>query len=152
MTKKSKSIVNRKAKFEYNFIDTFEAGIALLGPEVKSLREGNANMNDAYCYFKKGELILKSLYIAPYEMAKDFNFESRRDRKLLLKKRTLTRLEKKTKEKGFTIIPYKIYFSERGFVKVEIAIAQGKKIHDKRQSLKDKDMRRDLDRMKKINL
>lgn len=148
----TKTIVNRKSKFEYNFIDTFEAGIALLGPEVKSLREGNANMNDAYCYFKKGELILKSLYIAPYEMAKDFDFESRRDRKLLLKKRTLTRLEKKTKEKGFTIIPYKIYFSDRGFVKVEIALAQGKKIHDKRQSLKDKDMRRDLDRMKKINL
>ena len=152
MTKKTKTIVNRKARFEYNFIDTFEAGIALLGPEVKSLREGNANMNDAYCYFKKGELLLKSLYIAPYEMAKDFDFETRRDRKLLLKKRTLTRLEKKTKEKGFTIIPYKIYFSDRGFVKVEIALAQGKKIHDKRQSLKDKDMRRDLDRMKKINL
>ena len=148
----TKTIVNRKAKFEYNFIDTFEAGISLLGPEVKSLREGNANMNDAYCYFKKGELILKSLYIAPYEMAKDFDFEARRDRKLLLKKRTLIRLEKKTKEKGFTIIPYKIYFSDRGFVKVEIALAQGKKIHDKRQSLKDKDMRRDLDRMKKINL
>lgn len=152
MTKKTKTIVNRKAKFEYNFIDTFEAGIVLVGPEVKSLREGNANMNDAYCYFKKGELLLKSLYIAPYEMAKDFDFEARRDRKLLLKKRTLTRLEKKTKEKGFTIIPYKIYFSDRGFVKVEIALVQGKKIHDKRQSLKDKDMRRDLDRMKKINL
>ena len=152
MAAKTKTIVNRKARFEYEFVDTFEAGIVLLGPEVKSLREGNANMNDAYCFFKKGELVLKNLFIAPYEMAKDFDFDARRDRKLLLKKRTLVRLEKKTKEKGFTIIPYKVYFADRGFVKVEIALAQGKKIHDKRQSLKDKDMRRDMERIKKLNI
>ena len=78
MAAKTKTIVNRKARFEYEFVDTFEAGIVLLGPEVKSLREGNANMNDAYCFFKKGELVLKNLFIAPYEMAKDFDFDARR--------------------------------------------------------------------------
>lgn len=146
-----KAILNRKAKFEYDFVDTFEAGIMLVGPEVKSLREGNANMTDAYCFFKKGELFIRGLYIAEYKMAHHFVPDPRQERKLLLSKRELKKLERKAKEKGFTIIPYKIFFNDRGLVKIEIALAQGKKVHDKRQSIKDKDARRDLDRIKKTH-
>lgn len=147
-----KSILNRKAKFEYNFVDTFEAGILLVGPEVKSLRDGNANLTDAYCYFRKGELYIKGFYIAEYKMAHHFRPDPRQERKLLLTRRELNKLERKAKEKGFTIIPYKVFFNERGLVKIEIALAQGKKTHDKRQSIKDKDTRRDLDRIKKARL
>ncbi len=146
----TKSIVNRKAKFEYKFLETFEAGIKLLGPEVKSLRAGNGNLSDAYCYFRKGELYIRNFFIAEYKMAHHFAPEPKQERKLLLKKRELKKLERKTKEKGFTIIPYKVYFNERGLVKVEIALAQGKKIHDKRQSIKEKDIKRDMDRAKKF--
>lgn len=146
-----KTILNRKAKFEYTFVDTFEAGIMLVGPEVKSLREGNANMTDAYCFFRKGELFIRGLYIAEYKMAHHFVPDPRQERKLLLTKRELKKLERKAKEKGFTIIPYKIFFNDRGLVKIEIALAQGKKVHDKRQSIKDKDARRDLDRIKKAH-
>ena len=147
-----KSIVNRKAKFEYTFLDTYEAGIILVGPEVKSLREGNANLTDAYCFFRKGELYIKGFYIAEYKMAHHFVPDPRQERKLLLNKRELKKLERKAKEKGFTIIPYKVYFTDRGIVKIEIVLAQGKKVHDKRQSIKDKDTKRDLDRIKKARL
>lgn len=147
-----KSIVNRKAKFEYTFVDTYEAGIVLAGPEVKSLRQGNANLADAYCYFRKGELYIKGLHISEYKMAHHFVPDPRQERKLLLNKRELKKLERKAKEKGFTMIPYKVYFNERGLVKVEIALAQGKKMHDKRQSIKEKDTRRDLERIRKTRL
>jgi SsrA-binding protein len=146
-----KAILNRKAKFEFNFVDTFEAGIILVGPEVKSLRAGNANMTDAYCFFRKGELFIRGLYIAEYNMAHHFVPDPRQERKLLLNKRELKKLERKAKEKGFTIIPYKIFFNDRGLVKIEIALAQGKKVHDKRQTIKDKDAKRDLDRIKKAH-
>ncbi len=146
----SRAIVNRKAKYEYSFLETFEAGIMLVGPEVKSLRAGNANLTDAYCYFRKNELFMRNFFIAEYSMAHHFVPDAKEERKLLLKRRELKKLERKTKEKGFTIIPYKVYFNDRGIVKVEIALAQGKKVHDKRQSIKDKDMKRDLDRMKKM--
>ncbi|MBK8505503.1 MAG: SsrA-binding protein SmpB [Saprospiraceae bacterium] len=146
-----KAILNRKAKFEFTFVDTFEAGIILVGPEVKSLRAGNANMTDAYCFFRKGELFIRGLYIAEYNMSHHFVPDPRQERKLLLNKRELKKLERKAKEKGFTIIPYKIFFNDRGLVKIEIALAQGKKVHDKRQSIKDKDARRDLDRIKKAH-
>jgi len=147
-----KSIVNRKAKYEYSFIDTYEAGIILVGPEVKSLREGNANLADAYCFFRKGELYIKGLYIAEYKMAHHFVPDPRQERKLLLNRRELKKLERKAKEKGFTIIPYKVFFNDRGLVKIEIALAQGKKVYDKRQSIKDKDAKRDLERIKKSRL
>ena len=150
MSKKTQGIVvNRKAKFEYNFIDQHEVGIVLSGAEVKSLRAGYANLNDAYCYFRQGELWVRSLYIKEYKMANVYEQDSRRERKLLMKKAELHRLEKKVKEKGYTLIPYRIYFSDRGIIKLEIALAQGKKIHDKRQSIKDKDMDREMDRVKK---
>ena len=128
----------------------FEAGLMLKGTEVKSLRLGEANLNDAYCLFVNGELYLKSAYIAEYEYGNNHNHETRRDRKLLLRKTELHKLEKRTTEKGLTIVPYKFFFSERGFAKIEIFLAQGKKSYDKRNSIKDKDAKRDLDRIKKM--
>ena len=144
-----RQIVNRKAKFEYNFLNTYEAGIELFGAEVKSIRAGNANLSDAYCYFRKNELWVKNLFIAEYEMAKDRVIESRRERKLLLKRAELKKIEKKVKERGVTIVPYRLYFNDRGFVKLEIATATGKKVYDKRQSIKERDINRDMSRMKK---
>ncbi|KGE88932.1 MAG: SsrA-binding protein SmpB [Phaeodactylibacter xiamenensis] len=143
-------IINRKAGFEYRFLDTFEAGIMLHGTEVKSIRKGNANLRDAYCFFRKGELYIKSLFIAEYEHGNMFNHESRRTRKLLLKRRELGKLEKQLKEKGLTIVPIRLYINERGLAKLEIALAQGKKVYDKRESIKQKDVNRDLDRIKKM--
>lgn len=145
-------IVNRRARFEYHFDSKYEAGIKLLGTEVKSVRMGLANLSDAYCVFEDGELNLVSMFISEYKFANQFNHETRRKRKLLLKKNQLRKLEKKVKERGFTIIPYRVYFNDRNFVKVEIALAQGKKVYDKRQSIKDKDAKRDLARLKKVRL
>jgi SsrA-binding protein len=155
MEKKKKGkieIVNRRASYEYHFIDTFDAGIALLGTEIKSLRTGNANINDAFCFFENGELFVKNMYIKEYAFATYFNHEPRRSRKLLLRKPELRKLEKKVKERGFTIVPFRLYFSDRGFAKLEIALAQGKKSYDKRESIKEKDHKRDFERMKKIRL
>ncbi|MBK7406814.1 MAG: SsrA-binding protein SmpB [Saprospirales bacterium] len=155
MEKKKKGkveIVNRRAKFEYHFVDTFEAGIALLGTEIKSLRGGNANINDAFCLFENNELYVRSMYIKEYAFATYFNHEARRTRKLLLRRPELRKLERKVKEKGLTIVPYRLYITERGFAKLEIALVQGKKSYDKRESLKEKDSKRDLDRMRKIKL
>jgi len=144
-----KQIVNRKAKFEYQFIRTYEAGIVLRGTEVKSIKAGEANLNDAYCLFVNGELILKSMYVAEYDHGNINNHETRADRKLLLHRAELKKIEAKAKEKGFAIVPYKLYLSERNQIKIEIATAQGKKSYDKSQSIKERDAKRDLDRMKK---
>jgi len=146
-----REIVNRKAKFEYNFVRNYEAGIVLKGTEVKSIRAGEANLNDAYCLFVNGELFIKSMYIAEYDHGNINNHETRRDRKLLLKRPELKKIERRVTEKGFTLVPYKVYFSERGHAKVLIALAQGKKTYDKRQSIKEKENKRDLDRIKKMN-
>jgi SsrA-binding protein len=145
-------ILNRKAKFEYQFLDTYEAGIVLTGTEIKSIRKGQANLRDAYCVFRDGELFVRSLFIAEYEQGNQFNHDTRRIRKLLLKHRELRKLEKRVKEKGFTIVPYRLYINERGFAKMEIALAQGKKSYDKRESIKQKDLKRDMARIKKIRL
>ena len=142
-------ITNRKAKHEYQFLDVYEAGIVLQGTEIKSIRKGQANLRDAYCTFKNGELIIHSLFIAEYTHGNQFNHDTRRPRKLLLRRTELRKLEKRVKERGFTIVPYKMYLTERGFAKVEIALAQGKKIYDKRESIKQKDLKRDMDRIKK---
>lgn len=153
MAEKKKStieIVNKRATYEFHFIDVIEAGVVLSGTEIKSIRAGHANFSDSYCTFKAGELYINSMFIAEYKYGNQFNHEERRPRKLLLRRRELKKLEKKVKEKGFTIVPHKLYLSERGFVKIEIALAQGKKVHDKRDSIKKKDMKRDLDRMKKM--
>lgn len=145
-------IVNRRARFEYHFDSKYEAGIKLTGTEVKSIRMGQANLSDAYCVFEDGELYVVSMFISEYKYANQFNHETRRKRKLLLKKNQLRKLEKKVKERGFTIVPYRLYFNDRNFVKVEIALAQGKKTYDKRQSIKEKDAKRDLARIKKVNI
>ncbi|MBK8056079.1 MAG: SsrA-binding protein SmpB [Saprospiraceae bacterium] len=148
----TKEIVNRKAKFEYSFLQMFEAGIVLTGTEVKALRLGLANLNDAYCLFDHGNLIVKNMFISEYDHGTIYNHDSRRDRRLLLRKTELKKMERRVTEKGFTIVPYRLYFSERGFAKLEVALAQGKKAFDKRESIKERDSKRDMDRLKKIKL
>ena len=121
-----REIINRKARYEYHFVQELDAGIMLTGTEVKSLRSGNASLSDAYCMFKNGELFIKSLYIAEYDHGNINNHVTRRDRKLLLKKTELKKLERKVNEKGMTIVPYKVFFSARGLVKIKVVLAQGK--------------------------
>jgi SsrA-binding protein len=148
----TKEIVNRKAKFEYHFIQTYEAGLVLTGTEVKALRLGLANLNDAYCIMDSGNLTIKSLFISEYDHGTIYNHDARRDRRLLLKRSEINKLERRVTEKGMTIVPYRIYFSERGFAKMEIALAQGKKAFDKRETIKERDNKRELDRLKKVKL
>jgi len=139
------TIQNRKASFEYHFEDTFEAGIVLVGSEVKSLYLGRANLTDAYCQVKNGELFLYSLDIEPYEYSSAFQHERRKTRKLLMHKSEIENLERKFEQKGLAIIPFKVYF-KGGKVKVAIALARGKKMFDKRETIKARDEQRDLDR------
>ncbi len=143
------NLINRKAKFSYEFLETFDAGMVLRGTEIKSIRAGHANLSDSYCVFKKGELFVKNLHISEYIGGNIYNHDIQRVRKLLLTNKELQRLEKKVKESGCTIIPYRIYLSERGIAKMEIALAKGKKSHDKRQSIKERDDKRNMDRMLK---
>lgn len=149
---KSIEIVNRRAEHEYFLTDKYEAGLVLQGTEIKSIRKGAANLSDSYCVFHDGELYVYSMYIKEYENGTYANHASRRNRKLLLHKNELRKLEKKVKERGYTIIPYRLYMTERGIAKLEIAVAQGKKSYDKRESIKEKDTKRELDRMKKIKI
>lgn len=142
------NIRNKKASYEYAFIDKYVAGIVLTGSEIKSIRLGKVNLQDAYCTFLNGELYVKELHISPYTMAKEIKHEPKRERKLLLNKRELRKLETKNKEKGLTIIPIRIFLNERGLAKLEIALAKGKKLYDKREDIKKKDMKRELDRMR----
>lgn len=147
--KKNIEIHNRRASFEFSFLELYDAGIQLQGTEIKSIRMGNVNLRDAYCVFKDGELYLRSMFIAEYKEGNQFNHDERRVRKLLLKRQELKKLEKKIKEKGLTVVPIKLYLNDRGIAKLEIALAQGKKTHDKRDSIKEKDNKRELDRMLK---
>jgi SsrA-binding protein len=144
------SIVNRKAKFEYHFLSEIEVGIMLTGTEIKSIRESNANLKEAYCAFKNGELFIRNMHIAEYKYGTHNNHDPVRIRKLLLKKAELKKLERKVKEKGLTIVPYKLFISERGLAKIIIQLAQGKKSFDKRETIKARDNKRELDRIKKI--
>jgi len=139
-------IKNRSAYHEY-FIDAkYEAGMVLLGTEVKSIRGGKVSFNDAYCLIHKGEIWIKSLHIAEYSHGNINNHEAMRDRKLLLQKKEITRIESKLKEKGYTLIPLRIYFNDKALVKVEIGLAKGKKLHDKRETLRQKDAEREMKR------
>jgi SsrA-binding protein len=144
------SIKNRKATFEYELIERFVAGMQLVGTEIKSIRNGKANLTDSYCQFSSGELLVKNLHISEYEMGTCNNHIAKRDRKLLLNRKELLKLEKKVKESGFTIVPVKLFVNENGLAKLEIALAKGKKIYDKRETLKEKDSKRDMDRMMKF--
>ena len=149
----TREVVNKRAEYEFHFIANFEAGMMLQGTEIKSIRTGGAvNLSDAYCRFKGDELYVISLHISPYKNGTYNNHEARRERKLLLKKQELKKLQKRVKERGLTIVPYRLYFSDRGFIKLEIALGQGKKTHDKRQSIKEKDNKRNMARLNKIRL
>lgn len=137
---------NRQAYYEY-FIDTkYEAGIVLLGTEVKSLRAGRASFNDSYCLIHKGEIWLKSFHIAEYSHGTVNNHDPLRDRKLLLQKREIKKIESKLKEKGNTIVPLRIFLTDKRLFKIEIGLAKGKKLHDKRDSIKQKDVEREMKR------
>ena len=140
---------NRQAYHEF-FIDAkYEAGMVLLGTEVKSLRDNRASFNDSYCLVHKGEIWLKSLHIAEYSHGNANNHDPLRDRKLLLEKREIKKIEGKLKEKGHTIIPLRIFFNDKGLAKIEIGLAKGKKLHDKRDSIKKKDLEREMKRFLK---
>ena len=142
------NIKNKRARFEYEFLDLFTAGIVLKGTEIKSIREGKVNLLDSYCYFNKGELFVKGVHISPYSQGSFYNHEPSRERKLLLNKKELKKLERGLAEKGLTVVPVRLFISDRGIAKLQIALAKGKKIHDKRESIKEKDMKREIDRMK----
>jgi SsrA-binding protein len=139
-------IKNRSAYFEYFFDDKYVAGIVLTGTEVKSLREGKANFNDSYCIFNKGELWIRSFHISEYSHGTVNNHDPIRERKLLLTKRELKKLQAKIKEKGYTIIPLRLFFNEKNLVKLEIGLGKGKKLHDKRETIKQRDTERELKR------
>jgi SsrA-binding protein len=140
---------NRQASFEY-FIDSrYEAGMVLLGTEIKSIREGKVSFNDSYCLIHKGEIWLKSLHIAEYSHGTVNNHDPLRDRKLLLQKREIKKIEAKLKEKGYTLVPLRIFFNEKSLAKIEIGLAKGKKTHDKRESIRQKDVEREMKRFLK---
>lgn len=139
-------IRNRPAYFEYAIEDKLIAGLALTGTEVKSIREGKLSFNDSYCFFHKGELWIKSLHIAEYVFGNQNNHVDTRDRKLLLHKKELRKWEIKMKEKGLTIIPLRIFFTDKNLAKIEIGLGKGKKLHDKRDSIKQREVTRGIKR------
>lgn len=147
----SVSIKNRKASFNFEWLETFTAGMVLRGTEIKSIRQSKVSLQEAYCILDKGELWVVKMHIAPYEQATHFNHEPMRRRKLLLSRKEIDKLIDKSKDKGLTIIPTKLFISDKGIAKLNIALAKGKQLHDKRDSIKEKDTKRDLQRQKLIN-
>lgn len=147
---KEVEIVNRKASHLYHFLQSFEAGIQLNGGEVKSIKSGNANLSDAYCIVEHGEVWIKNLHVTEYKQSAEREYNPKRNRKLLLNKTEIRKIERKIHEKGNTLIPYRIYLSDRGFIKLEIIIATGKKAFDKRESIKEKDQKRSMEREYKL--
>lgn len=150
--KNSSDIVirNKKASHDYEFLEKFIAGIMLTGTEIKSIRLGKATIVDAYCFFANGELFLRGMHIAEYWWGNMNNHDPLRERKLLLSKKELRKIERKIKETGLTVIPIKVFINDRGLAKAEIAISKGKKEYDKRETLKKKDASREMDRMRKV--
>ena len=140
-------IKNKRAGFDYEFLDKYTAGIVLTGTEIKSVRAGKASLVDSYCYFANGELYVKNMHIAEYWWGNLLNHDPRRDRKLLLNKKELRKLQRGVKEKGLTIVAIKMFIAENGYAKLNIALAKGKKEYDKRESIKEKDMRRYIERI-----
>jgi SsrA-binding protein len=140
------NIENRRARFDYQFLENFTAGIVLQGTEIKSIREGKAGLSDSYCYFKGGELYVRNMHISEYSEASFKNHEPLRERKLLLSRTELRKLEGKLKDQGLTIVPVKLFISDKGHAKLDIALAKGKKEFDKRQDIKKKDIEREVGR------
>lgn len=143
---KTISILNKKASFEFSFLDKFVAGMVLTGTEIKSIRLGKANITDGFCVIQDGEMIARNLEISQYEKGTIYNHEPKRDRKLLLKKSEIRKLQGKLKDQGLTIVPTRLFISEDGWAKLEIALAKGKKLYDKRQDIKTKDAQREIQR------
>ena len=140
------NIKNKRASFDYEFVDTYTAGIVLTGTEIKSIRMGKASLVDTFCYFIRGELWVKNMHIAEYFYGSYNNHTARRDRKLLLNRKELRKLERDSQAPGFTIVPTRLFINEKGLAKLVIALAKGKKQFDKRETLKEKDARRETDR------
>ncbi|MBN1413919.1 MAG: SsrA-binding protein SmpB [Bacteroidales bacterium] len=143
------NIRNKKAWHDYEFIERFIAGMQLTGTEIKSIRAGKASLVDSYCYFRDDELFVKGIHIAEYDFGNIYNHDPKRDRKLLMTRKELKKLAKNVKEKGLTIIALRIFLADNGYAKLEIALARGKKEYDKREDLKRKDSKRELERMMK---
>jgi SsrA-binding protein len=149
MADKELNIRNKRARFEYHLMDAFTAGIQLAGTEIKSIRKGKASILEAYCVAQNGEIWIRNMHVSEYENASFYTHKPRSDRKLLLNKKEILKIEKFLNVKGNTLIPLKLFLSEKGWVKLDIAMAQGKKLHDKRHDLKEKDDKRDMDRAMK---
>ena len=145
---KTVNIRNKQASFGYELLDTYVSGIVLKGTEIKSIREGKVNLQDGYVYFNGEEAFVKGINISPFTQGTHYNHEAARERKLLLKKTELRKLKTRSEEKGLTIVPTRLFINDRGFAKLEIALARGKKLHDKRDSIKEKDVKRELQRIK----
>ncbi|QSS97189.1 SsrA-binding protein SmpB [Psychroflexus sp. ALD_RP9] len=144
------NIKNKKAKFQYEILDKYTAGIVLAGTEIKAIREGKANIAESFCEFnEKGELFVINMDIQEYSHATHFNHQPKSERKLLLNKQELRKLNKQVKNTGLTIIPLRMFLNDRGYAKLQIALAKGKKLYDKRETIKDRDTKRKLDRIKK---
>ncbi|TAF74453.1 MAG: SsrA-binding protein SmpB [Bacteroidetes bacterium] len=141
---KSVNIRNKKASFEYHFLETYTAGIVLRGTEIKSIRQQKVNMQDAYCYVQDNSLRIKNFHISSYESGSWLNHDPLRERILLLKKKEIRKITSSLEDQGVTVIPTRIYISDRGFAKMEIAVAKGKKLYDKREDLKEKDSKREM--------
>lgn len=139
-------VKNKRAGFEYHLLDSYECGMVLMGSEIKSIRAGGASIGEAFCAFIGDELVIRNMQINPYGTNIHFVHEPKRDRKLLLHRRELDKLKKKLKDVGMTIVPVRLFFAKNGFAKMEISLAKGKKTYDKRESLKEKDVQRDIDR------
>lgn len=142
------NIENRRAKFDYQFLEKLIAGMVLTGTEIKSIREGKAALVDSYCYFRNNELYIKNMHISEYSEGTHYNHEPNRERKLLLNKLELSKLQKKMKDQGLTIVPVRLFISESGYAKLEIALAKGKKEFDKREAIKERDVKKEL--MRKV--
>ena len=143
------NIKNKKASFEYEFLEKYIAGIQLFGTEIKSIREGKANLADAYCFFRNNELWIQGMHIAEYWWGTCNNHDPKRERKLLLSRKELNKLERKMQDKGLTVIALRMFINERSFAKLEITLARGKKRYDKREDIKQRDSKRELDRLRK---
>jgi len=143
------NIKNRKAKFQYEFLDKYIAGIKLAGTEIKAIRQGKASIAESFCEFQDGELYVINMHVEEYSHATHFNHNPKSERKLLLQKRELRKLEKEVKNGGLTIIPLRLFINDRGLAKIQITLAKGKKLYDKRETIKDRDNKRKLDHIKK---
>lgn len=149
MSQDKVNIKNKKAYFEYEILEKFTAGIMLKGTEIKSIRQSKASIKEAYCVIQNDEIFIRNMFVNEYENGNIYNHEPKRDRKLLLNKTEINKLNKGVKQKGNTIVPLHLFVNAKGYAKIEIALTKGKKIHDKRQDLKEKDTKREMERVKK---